>query len=531
LSGLTLIRCWHWQIFIYPDNPDNQRSILSAKQSSALAEQAMNISELSLKRPVLATVLNILIVLFGIVGYTFLAVREYPAIDPPTINVRTSYAGANADIIESQITEPIEKVVNGIPGIRSITSSSAVGNSNITVEFNVGENLEAAANDVRDKVGQAIRNLPQDVDAPPVVTKSDANSDFIILMAVQSQTKSLLELSDYAENVLLEKLQTIPEVSAVGILGQKRPAMRIWVNPDKMSAYNVAFADIKTSLDKENVEIPSGKLYGSTTELTIRALGKLKTEDDFNNLILREDANGIIRLKDVAKVEIGPEEEERSWKLNGVPAVGLNITPQPGANYINIANEFNKRIDEIKKSEKGDIQLTTLIDNTKNVRRSINEVAETLLISFSLVVLVIFFFFRNILIAIRPLIDIPISLIATFFIMYAAGFSINVLTLLAIVLATGLVVDDGIVVTENIFRKLEEGLPIRKAALEGSKEIFFAVVSTSITLAVVFLPVIFLQGFVGALFREFGIVVATAVLISAFVSFTITPVLNVVLEQ
>jgi hydrophobe/amphiphile efflux-1 (HAE1) family protein len=491
----------------------------------------MNISELSLKRPVLATVLNILIVLFGIVGYTFLAVREYPAIDPPTINVRTSYAGANADIIESQITEPIEKVVNGIPGIRSITSSSAVGNSNITVEFNVGENLEAAANDVRDKVGQAIRNLPQDVDAPPVVTKSDANSDFIILMAIQSQTKSLLELSDYAENVLLEKLQTIPEVSAVGILGQKRPAMRIWVNPDKMSAYNVAFADIKTSLDKENVEIPSGKLYGNNTELTIRALGKLKTEDDFDNLILREDANGIIRLKDVAKVEIGPEEEERSWKLNGVPAVGLNITPQPGANYINIANEFNKRIDEIKKSEKGDIQLTTLIDNTKNVRRSIHEVAETLLISFSLVVLVIFFFFRNILIAIRPLIDIPISLIATFFIMYIAGFSINVLTLLAIVLATGLVVDDGIVVTENIFRKLEEGLPIRKAALEGSKEIFFAVVSTSITLAVVFLPVIFLQGFVGALFREFGIVVATAVLISAFVSLTITPVLNVVLNS
>ena len=491
----------------------------------------VNISELSLKRPVLATVLNILIVLFGIVGYTFLAVREYPAIDPPTINVQTNYAGANADIIESQITEPIEKVVNGIPGIRSITSSSAVGRSNITVEFNVGENLEAAANDVRDKVGQAVRNLPQDVDAPPTVTKSDANSDFIILMAVQSNTKSLLELSDYAENVLQEKLQTIPEVSAVGIIGQKRPSMRIWINPDKLNAYNVAFNDIKTSLDKENVEIPSGKLYGNTTELTIRALGKLKTEDDFNNLILREDSAGIVRLKDIAKVEIGPENEENSWRLNGVPAVGLNITPQPGANYINIANEFNKRIEEIKKSEKGDIQLTTLIDNTRNVRKSINEVMETLLISFSLVVLVIFFFFRNILIAIRPLIDIPISLVATFFIMYVAGFSINVLTLLAIVLATGLVVDDGIVVTENIFRKLEEGLPIRKAALEGSKEIFFAVVSTSITLAVVFLPVIFLQGFVGSLFREFGIVVAAAVLISAFVSLTITPVLNVVLNR
>ncbi|MGG9971295.1 efflux RND transporter permease subunit [Ferruginibacter sp. SUN002] len=491
----------------------------------------MNISELSLKRPILATVLNILIVLFGIVGYTFLAVRDYPAIDPPTINVRTAYAGANADIIESQITEPLEKVINGIPGIRSINSSSSVGQSNITVEFNVGENLEASANDVRDKVGQAVRNLPQDIDAPPVVTKSDANSDFIILIGVQSRSKSLMQLSDYAENVLQEKLQTIPEVSAVNILGQKKPSMRIWINPDKMNAYNISFSDIRTSLDKENVEIPSGKLYGNTTELTIKALGKLVTEDDFNNLILREDANGIILLKDVAKVEIGPENYEFSWRLNGLNAVGLSITPQPGANYIRIADEFYKRLDEIKRTQKGDFELTTLIDNTQNVRKSIHEVAETLLISFSLVVLVIFFFFRNILIAIRPLIDIPISLVATFFIMYICGFSINILTLLAIVLATGLVVDDGIVVTENIFRKLEQGLPIRKAALEGSKEIFFAVISTSITLAVVFLPVIFLQGFVGSLFREFGIVVAAAVLISAFVSLTITPVLNVVLNR
>ncbi len=491
----------------------------------------MNISELSLSRPVLATVMNIMIVLFGAVGYTFLAVREYPAIDPPTINVRTAYAGASADIIESQITEPLEKVINGIPGIRSITSSSAVGNSNITVEFDVDANLEAAANDVRDKVGQAVRNLPQDVDAPPVVAKSDANSDFIILLAIQSRTKSLLELSDYAENVLQERLQTIPEVSAVDIRGQKRPAMRIWIDPDKMLAFNIAFSDIRTSLDKENVEIPSGKLYGNSTELTIRALGKLTTEADFNNLILRQDATGITRLKDVAKVEIGPENDEFSWRLNGLNAVGLSITPQPGANYIKIADEFNKRIEDIKKSQKGDIELFTLIDATKNVRKSIEEVEETLLISLSLVMLVIFFFFRNILIAVRPLIDIPISLIATFFIMYLAGFSVNILTLLAIVLATGLVVDDGIVVTENIFRKVEEGLPIRQAALEGSKEIFFAVISTSATLAVVFLPVVFLEGFVGSLFREFGIVVAGAVLISAFVSLTITPVLNVVLNR
>lgn len=491
----------------------------------------MNISELSLKRPVLATVMNIFIVLFGTVGYSFLAVREYPAIDPPTINVRTTYTGANADIVESQITEPLEKSINGIPGIKSISSGSAQGNSSITVEFNVGEDLEAAANDVRDKVGQATRLLPQDVDAPPVVTKSDANSDFIILLALQSHTKGLMELSSYAENVLQERLQTIPEVSAVNVFGLKRPSMRIWINPNKLNAYNISFSDIRTSLEKENVEVPSGKIYGKSTELIIRAIGRLTTEEEFSNLIIREDASQIIRLKDVAKIELGPETDEFSWKLNGVNAVGLAIIPQPGANYIKIADEFYKRIDELKKSQKGDFELTELIDTTKNVRKSIKEVEETLLISFCLVVLVIFFFFRNWLIALRPLIDIPISLIATFFIMYVAGFSINILTLLAIVLATGLVVDDGIVVTENIFRKLESGLPIRKAALEGSKEIFFAVISTSITLAVVFLPVVFLQGFVGSLFREFGVVVAGAVLISAFVSLTITPVLNVYLTK
>lgn len=491
----------------------------------------MNISELSLKRPVLATVMNLAIVLFGIVGYTFLAVREYPAVDPPIVNVRTSYTGASADIIESQITEPLEKQINGIQGIRTIYSSSSVGSSNITVEFNLGVDLEAAANDVRDKVSQAVRNLPQDIDAAPVVSKADANSDFILLLAIQSPSKGLLELSDYAENVLQERLQTINEVSAVNIFGQKRYAMRIWLKPDKMNAFNVSFAEIQNTLNRENVEIPAGKISGNNTELTIRTLGRLTKEEDFNNLIIKEDATGIVRLSDVAKVELGPENEEFSWKYNGTHGVGIAVIPQPGANYINIADEFYKRLDQITKSNKSDIQFNVLIDNTKNVRRSLLEVKETLAISFTLVVLVILFFFRNFLVAVRPLIDIPISLVATFFIMYIAGFSVNVLTLLAIVLATGLVVDDGIVVTENIFRKLEHGLPIRKAALEGSKEIFFAVISTSITLAVVFLPVIFLEGFVGSLFREFGVVVAGAVLVSAFVSLTITPVLNVVLNR
>lgn len=491
----------------------------------------MNISELSLKRPVLATVMNLAVILFGVVGLTFLAVRDYPAIDPPLISVSTSYTGANSDIIESQITEPLEKQINGIPGIRTITSSSSLGNSQISVEFNLGIDLEAAASDVRDKVSQAARSLPQDIDAPPVVSKSDASSDFILILAVQSQTKSLLELSDYAENVLQQQLQTINQVSAINIFGQKRYSMRIWLNPDKMNAYGVAFSDIRTSLNSENIELPPGKIYGNNTDLTIRVLGRLTTEQQFRDLIIREDSAGIVRLGDVTRVELAPEQLEQSWKYNGVNAVGLAIVPQPGANNIEIADEFYKRIEQIEKSTKSDIQLKVLIDNTKNIRQSLAEVEETLVISFILVVLVIFLFFRDWLIAIRPLIDIPISLVATFFIMYLAGFSINILTLLAIVLATGLVVDDGIVVTENIFRKLEAGMPIRKAAVAGSKEIFFAVISTSVTLAIVFLPVIFLEGFVGSLFREFGVSLAAAVLVSAFVSLTITPVLNVVMHR
>ncbi|HEY6977003.1 MAG TPA: efflux RND transporter permease subunit, partial [Chitinophagaceae bacterium] len=491
----------------------------------------MNISELSLRRPVLATVMNLMLILFGIVGYTFLAVRDYPAIDTPVIGVRTSYTGANADIIESQITEPLEKQINGIPGIRTITSSSSLGNSQITVEFNLGVDLEAAASDVRDKVSQAARSLPQDIDAAPVVTKSDANSDFILILAVQSRTKSLLELSDYAENVLQQQLQTINQVSAINIFGQKRYAMRIWVDPDKLNAYGISFTDLRTALNNENIELPPGTISGNNTELTIRALGRLTSEKDFRNLIIRQDSAGIVRLGDVSQVELGPEVLDQSWKYNGVNAVGLAVIPQPGANNIQIANEFYKRLAEIERSNKSDIELNVLIDNTRIIRQSIADVEETLAIAFGLVVLVIFIFFRNWLIALRPLIDIPISLVSTFFIMYLAGFSINILTLLGIVLGTGLVVDDGIVVTENIFRKLEHGLPIRKAAVEGSKEIFFAVISTSTTLAIVFLPVIFLEGFVGRLFREFGVVLASAVLISAFVSLTITPVLNVYLTR
>ncbi|MEI6172666.1 MAG: efflux RND transporter permease subunit [Bacteroidota bacterium] len=487
----------------------------------------MTISDFAIKRPVASIVLALIIVLFGFVGFSYLGIRLYPAIDPPTINVQTSYSGANADIIESQITEPLEKAINGIEGVRSISSSSSTGSSNITVEFNVGADLEKAANDVRDKTSQATHNLPQDLDAPPVVTKADANSDPIITVAVQSTLLNPMQLSDYAENVLQEKLQTISGVSAVNLYGQKRPAMRLWLNPKKMAAYNLTAEDINIALLKENVDLPGGKVRGNSTELIVKTFGRLTTEDDFNNMIIRQTNDAVIRLSDIGEAVLGAEVEETSVKLNGASGISLALIPLPGANDIAIANEFFKRFAEIKKNLPPGMKLDVGYDKTKFMRQSVTDVAETILIAISLVVLIVFLFFRNTVIALRPLIDIPVSLIGSFFLMYLFGFSVNVLTLLAIVLATGLVVDDGIVVTENIYKKIEQGMDRYQAAFAGTREILFAVVSTSITLAIVFIPVIFLQGFTGRLFREFGIVLAGAVLISALVSLTLTPVLNV----
>lgn len=491
----------------------------------------MNISELSLRRPVFAIVMNIIIIVFGVIGFSFLGVRDYPAIDPPNVSVSTTYSGANADIIESQITEPLEKAINGIAGIKNITSSSSVGRSNINIEFELSVDLEAAANDVRDKVSQAVRSLPQDLTSPPVVSKADANSDAIISMTVQSSTKNQLQLTEYCNNVLVERLQTIPGVSSIQVWGERRYAMRIWLDPSKLSAYSLTALDVQQALSRENVELPSGKIYGNNTELTVRTFGRLYTEEDFSNVIIRSTPEvGNIRLKDIGQAILGPENEESVLRESRIPMVGLAIVPLPGANYVSISDEFYKRMAQIEKEVPEDIKLNIALDQTVFIKRSISEVEETLVISFLLVVLIIYLFFRDPIIALRPLIDIPVSLIGTFFIMYLCGFSINVLTMLGIVLATGLVVDDGIVVTENIYKKLEQGMNKYKAAREGSKEIFFAVISTSITLAVVFLPIFFLQGFTGRLFREFGVVVAGAVLISCFVSLTLTPVLSVKLS-
>lgn len=491
----------------------------------------MSLSTLSIKRPVLTIVLNLMLILFGIIGYTYLGVREFPSIDPAQISVRTNYAGANADIIESQITEPLEKAINSIDGIRNITSSSNQGSSNITIEFNLDKNLEEAANDVRDKVSQAVRSLPQDIDAPPVVSKADADSEPIITMTVQSDSKNVLELSDYADNVIAQRLQTIPGVSSVQIWGQRKYAMRLWIDPVKMTSYGVTVSDVRNALASQNVELPSGKLTGANTELTVKTLGNLSNEKQFNDIIILAQGDKIVRFSDIGNASLEAENLETKMSDSGQEMVGMAIIPQPGTNYLDIADAFYIQYDLLKRDLPKDFKLNIAIDNTVFVKKAVHEVAETLLIAIVLVVLIIYLFFRNWAIAFRPLIDIPVSLIATFFIMWLFGFSINVLTLLAIVLATGLVVDDGIVVTENIFKKVEEGMSPIEAAIKGSNEIFFAVISISITLAAVFLPVIFLEGFVGRLFREFGVVIGAAVLISAFVSLTLTPMLNAYLMK
>ncbi|PIO47881.1 MAG: acriflavin resistance protein [[Chlorobium] sp. 445] len=485
----------------------------------------MSLSATCIRRPVLAIVLSLIIVLLGATGFLFLGVREYPAVDPPIITVSTSYVGANASIVESQITEPLEESINGAQGIRTITSTSADGSSTITVEFNLDVSLEDAANDVRDRVSRAVRLLPPDCD-PPVVTKADANADPIMGIAVQSDTRNILEVSDIARNIIKERLQTINGVSEVMIWGEKRYSMRLWMDPAKLAAYALTPLDVRAALNAENVELPSGRIEGNTTELSIRTIGRLQTPNDFNELIIKQVEGRTIRFKDIGYAELAPENERSRLKRDGIPMVVVVLVPQPGANNISIADEAVKRLEAIKKELPDDIQLKISFDSTQFIRASIREVIETIFIAFGLVVLIIFIFLRNWRSTLIPVIAIPISLIGAFFIMYLLNFSINVLTLLAIVLAIGLVVDDAIIVLENIYAKVEQGMSPIQAALKGSSEIFFAVISTTIVLAAVFLPVIFLQGLTGRLFREFGLVIAGSVIISAFVALTLTPMLS-----
>ncbi len=486
----------------------------------------MNLASLSINRPVLATVMSIAVVIFGVIGFSYLGVREFPSVDPPIITVTTNYPGANADIIESQITERLEENINEVQGIRTMTSVSSDGRSTITVEFELSSDMDAAANDVRDKVSAAVRNLPQDAD-PPIVAKSDADAETIFSLTVQSESKSLLELTDLGINVFKERLQTIPGISKIYIWGEKRFSMKLLLEPVKMAGMGITASDVRSALLSQNIELPSGKIDGEQVELAIRTFGRLTTEEEFNNLIVAEKDGQIVRLKDIGSAQLRPLNERTLLRGNGgVPMIGIAVTPQPGSNYIEIVDEIYKRVDQIKKDLPEDITLGVALDSTENIRKSINEVQETVIIAFLLVVLVIFMFLRDWRTTVIPIIAIPISLIGAFFVMYTMDFSINILTLLGIVLATGLVVDDAIVVMENIYTKVEDGEQPMEAAHKGSKEIIFAVISTTITLTAVFLPVIFLQGLTGRLFREFGIVVAGSVIISSFISLTLTPMMS-----
>jgi len=485
----------------------------------------MSISSISIQRPVLATVFSIIIVLFGVIGMTFLGVREFPSVDPPIITVSTSYPGANSDVIETQITEPLEQSINGIPGVRTLTSVSRQGSSRITVEFELSVDMETAANDVRDKVSQAQRRLPRDVD-PPTVSKADADASPIMFIAIQSNKRSLLEISEIAELTFKEQLQTIPGVSSIMIWGEKRYAMRLWLDPVKLTGHHLTPLDVRNAISRENIELPSGSIEGNTTELTIRTLGLMSTPEEFNNLIIKQSGDQIVRFRDIGRAELGPEDIRGIMKLNGVPTVGNVIIPQPGANHIDIADEVYRRLEYIRKDIPEDVKVEIGFDNTEYIRTSIREVRNTILTAFSLVIIIIFFFLRNWRTTLIPIIVIPVSLIGTFFIMYLAGFSINVLTMLAIVLAIGLVVDDAIVMMENIYVKIESGMKPYDAGIKGSNEIFFAIISTTITLISVFIPIVFLQGMTGRLFREFSIVIAGAVAISSFVALTLTPMLS-----
>ena len=485
----------------------------------------MSLSSTSINRPVLATVFSLVILLFGAIGMTYLGVREFPSVDPPLISVSTSYPGANSDVIETQITEPLEQSINGIPGIRTLTSSSSQGYSRISVEFELSVDLETAANDVRDKVSQAQRRLPRDCD-PPTVSKADADASPIMFIAVKSPKRSLLELSEIAELTFKEQLQTISGVSSIMIWGEKRYAMRIWLDPARLAAYQMTPLDVRNAIMRENVELPAGSIEGNTTELTIRTLGLMKTPEEFNNLILRQEGDQSVRIRDIGRAELGPEDLRGIMKMNNIPMVGTVIVPQPGANHIDIVDEVYKRLDYIKKDLPEDVGVEVGFDNTDYIRTSINEVKNTIFLAFFLVVIIIFAFLRDWRTTILPILVIPVSLIGVFFIMYLAGFTINVLTLLAIVLSIGLVVDDAIVMMENIYVKIEQGMSPREAGLKGSNEIFFAIISTTITLIAVFFPIVFLKGMTGRLFREFSIVIAGAVGISAFVALSLTPMLS-----
>ncbi|MCX2452011.1 efflux RND transporter permease subunit [Pedobacter sp. PLR] len=492
----------------------------------------MSLSSLSIKKPVLAGVFSAFIVVMGIVGWKYLGVREYPLTEPPVISVVTYYPGASPDVIASKITKPMEESIAESNGVRTISSESREQVSVISIEFNRDIDLEDALNDVRDKVAKSRKQLPADVD-PPVVEKASSPDNLVAFLEVESDTKDIREVSHLAATVIKDRMQSIPGVNSVAVVGEHKYAMRLQFDPAKLAAYMLTPEDIRQALSRENIDLPSGRIEGANNELSVRTLGRLTSVEDFNEMIIKREGNTVVRLKDIGSAKLGEENERtaiinETGNLNRV-GVGIAVQIQRGANAIKVVDEFHTRLDQLRKEVPKEYRLIVGFDFTSPVRKSIKEVEETLFIAFGLVVLIIFLFLRDWRSTIIPVLAIPVSILSAFFIMYVAGFSINVLTLLGLVLSIGLVVDDAIVVLENIYKKIEEGMSPIQAAFKGSKEIYFAVISTTITLAAVFMPIVFMGGISGQLFKEFAIVVSGSVLVSAFVALTLSPMLSALL--
>lgn len=484
----------------------------------------MSLAQVSIRRPVLMTVLAIGVVLLGFFGFSNLGIREYPSVDSPVITVTTSYSGANAAVVEAEVTEVLEEAINSASGIKTLTSTSQDGRSRIKVEFDVGFDMETAANDVRDRVSRVQRRLPDAADAP-TISKSDADAQPILMLSLLSEKRDAMEISEIARNQVKERLQTITGVSEVAIWGEKRPVVRLWLDPIKMQSLQVTASDISAALAKENLELPAGKIEGEVVDLSIRTLGRLQKPSDFSDIAVKKTSEGVIRLADIAEIHYEPKDPRTGWKRNGKNVVTIALIPQPGSNHVDIADAYYKRLEEIKRDLPADVQMIRGMDATKNIRASIKEVLGTLVIAFLLVVFMIFVFLREVRTTFIPMIVIPVAIIGSFFVLYLFDFSINVLTLLAMVLAIGLVVDDAIVIVENIYHKIENKMAPKQAAVAGTNEIFFAVLATSVVLMAVFVPMLSLGGTTGLLFREFVAIMIGTVFISTSIALTLSPML------
>jgi len=485
----------------------------------------MKLSKISIERPVLATVMSLVIVLFGIISFTQLPVREYPDIDPPVVSVVTLYRGASASVVETEITDVLEEQFATLEGVKTVKSSSKEGGSVITIEFELDRDVNEAANDIRDRVSRIRGTLPAEIE-DPVISKVDANAQPIIWLALFSETQSTLELSYFADQVLKEKIQRLSGVGGVFLGGERRYAMRVWIDPLRLAAHKLTTYDIELAVRNENAEIPGGRVEGEKREFTVRTRGELTTPEEFGAIIVSQSGNNIVRLRDVADVSIGAEDERTIARWNGKPSVGLGIIKQSKASTVDVASVVNKSLPELRELLPDGVKLEIAYDSSEFIIDSISEVQETLIIALLLVVLVVLAFLKSFRATIIPTLAIPISIIGALAAVYFAGFTINILTLLGFVLAIGLVVDDAIIVLENIYRHMEMGKTRWQAAIDGSKEIGFAIVSTTISLVAVFVPLAFLSGNVGRLFNEFGVAVAVAVLISGFVALSLTPMIS-----